>query len=60
MGWRGRQGPAQQGSLNHAGCLHFILLQKTVGGFQQSHGLMGYSILKDHCCIQNALYVGGG
>lgn len=47
MGWKNWQGPSQQGSLNHAGCLHFILLQKAIGSFQQSHGLMGYTILKN-------------
>lgn len=58
MGGSGRKGLDQQGFLNLGGCSHFILLQKTTGGFQRNSGLMRYTILKDDCCGENELYVG--
>lgn len=64
VAWRGRQGPAQQGFLNHGGCLHFIPLQKTIRGFQQSSGLWGYTIVKARCSVgkvwESAVWESGG
>ena len=35
---------AQQGLLNHGGCLPFNPIEKASGGFQQSSSLMEYTI----------------